>query len=471
MMKFALCFSNRGTFPSEIIDSSRREMSEALKKYGYDYLVIDDGETRYGAVNGRKEGEIFALFLKKHEGEYDGVIMSLPNFGDENGAAVALKDCKTPILIHAFPDRDGSMGITKRRDSFCGKVGMMSVLRQCGIKYSFFRPFTVSPSSEAFRKQLDKFASVCRIVNGLKNINIGAIGARNTPFKTVRYDEIALQKNGINVETFDLSDFFQKADQINENRLADRIEDFRNEFTVNGTSDSVLKRMARVSLAFTDLIEEYKLGAVAVRCWNEFEELYHIAPCAVMSEMGSRGITAACECDITGALCMKMFDLASAGGSMLLDLNNNFEDDENKCIVFHCGVTPSHFLTEKGRLVSHAILEKSFGKENSYGVNYGRLGTYGVTYGSMKTENGNIEMYLGNGEFIDDKIDNDFFGTAGVFKNARLPEMLEYVGRNGYRHHTVFLCGDFMESIYDAATNYLGFSVHLIGGEYDRNNK
>ena len=179
---FVLYFGNRGFFPGELIAAARESVTRACERNGYDFLIMDESLTRYGAVETIEEGRLFADFLKKHEGEYDGIILSLPNFGDENGASVALRGVDVPILVQAFPDEMDKMDFAHRRDAMCGKLAMCNVLRQLGIKYSLTEKFCVDADSTEFDRELDKFAAVCRVVKGMKHFNVGAIGARTTAF-------------------------------------------------------------------------------------------------------------------------------------------------------------------------------------------------------------------------------------------------------------------------------------------------
>ena len=202
---FALFFGNRGFFPASLIAEARETLPRVLKEMGYGSLLLEEEATRYGAVETVSEGKIYAEFLRKNQGEFDGVILSLPNFGDENGAVTALKDADVPILIQAYPDEMDKMAPELRRDAFCGKLSVTDVFRQYGVKFSTLKPHVVHPESNAFKSNLDHFARVCQVVKGVKGMTVGAIGARTTPFKTVRIDEVALQKHGITVETIDMS--------------------------------------------------------------------------------------------------------------------------------------------------------------------------------------------------------------------------------------------------------------------------
>ena len=209
-LTFALAFANRGFMPGELIYEARTEMIKAVTEAGYGYIAMEQELTRYGGIETREEGLLYAKWLKQHDGEYDGVIFSMPIFADENGAITALQDAGVPILMQAYPDEIGKMDFAHRRDAYCGKFSVTDVFTQYGVPFTVLKPHVVHPLSEKFKENLQDFAAVCRVVNGMKRFNLGCIGARTTAFKTVRFDEIALQKHGINVESFDLSEVFDK---------------------------------------------------------------------------------------------------------------------------------------------------------------------------------------------------------------------------------------------------------------------
>ena len=204
-MTFALYFGNRGFMPAELIEGAREDMVKAVTDAGYDYIMMDKESTRYGAVETRDEGRIYAKWLKSHEGEYDGVILCMPIFVDENGAIAALQDAGVPILMQAYPDEIGKMDFQHRRDAYCGKFSVTEVFEQYRVPYTVMTPHVVHPLSAEFTQNLHDFAGVCRVVNGMKRFTIGCIGARTTAFKTVRFDELTMQRHGINVESFGIN--------------------------------------------------------------------------------------------------------------------------------------------------------------------------------------------------------------------------------------------------------------------------
>lgn len=459
-MKFALYFGNRGFFPETLIAGARDEVTVAIKACGYDYIIPDASMTRYGAVETRTEGRAYAQWLKSHKGEYDGVILSLPNFGDENGAIAALQDAGVPILIQAYPDEIGKMDFAHRRDSFCGKFSIADVFHQYGIPFTMLQPHVVHPSTPEFAQNLRDFAAICRVVNGMKRFSIGVIGARTSKFKTVRYDEITLQKYGITCETFDLSELIYKVQNMKDD---DPAVIAKTERLVNYTNfcqcpKNKLATLAKISVVIDWYIEEYKLDCVTLRCWDEMHDILGVAPCVLLSELNDRGIVASCEIDLCSAINMYAMQLASEQPTACVDWNNNYGDDPNKVILFHCGPIAQSLMTEKGIVTDHKMFAKA-DPGCGWGSNEGRIAAFPMTYSNCKTENGKLTVYVGEGEFTGEDIEPEFFGCGGVAKIDNLQSKLINLGQNGFRHHTAVGKGHMAKVLLEAFKYYLGYDI------------
>lgn len=460
-LTFALYFGNRGFFPETLIAGARKEMKETLEKLGYGTLIMDENTTRYGAVETTEEGRKFANFLKEHRGSYDGVILSLPNFGDENGAITALADCGVPILIQAYPDESGKMDFQNRRDAFCGKFSIMDVFYQYRLPFTAFKPHTVHPCTETFEQQVGQFAAVCRIVKKMKRFSVGAIGARTTAFKTVRFDELTLQKYGITTEALDLSEVFLRIRDVKTGsdkfkQKAERLKDYTSWTGVPGEKFDTL---ARLSVAIDDIIDEYKLDCIALRCWIEMERELKVSPCVLLSELNDRGIVAACELDVCNAVPMYALSLASEKAAACLDWNNNYGESEDKCILFHCGPVPQSLMTAKGQVIEHPMFAKSFGPGCGWGCNVGRIAQSPMTFASSKTEDGKLIFYLGEGRFTGEPVEEGFFGCAGVVEIENLQDKLLAIGKKGFRHHVSVTFDHVALSVKEAFTTYLGYDI------------
>lgn len=457
---FVLFFANRGFFPGALLESARNEMKTRLESLGYSVLLLDSSATRYGAVETVAEGKIFAEFLSKHEGEFQGVILSLPNFGDENGAVAALKQANVPILIHAYPDEFNKMAPAFRRDAFCGKFSIMDVFVQNKILFTNLQPHTTSPNSKSFEMQLDYFDRLCRVTSNMKNLVIGAIGARTSAFKTVRIDEVALQQVGITVETVDLSSIFHRMEKLStsDNDVIAKHKMLLNYSDFGCVPKIAIEKIAKLGVVLERVTEELGLQSLAVRCWSEMQEQLNISPCVLLSEMNNRGLTAACEVDVGNAVAMHALRCASGDISTCLDWNNNYNDEDDKCILFHCGPVPAKMMTGKGVVTDHAILANAVGEGCSWGCNTGRIAAMDFTFSSIMTSEGKPHFYLGEGEFTKDPIPADFFGCAGVAQINGLQKTLQILGTQGYRHHVSVTPGHVAAPAFEAMTKYLGYS-------------
>lgn len=458
---FALFFGNRDLFPASMIESARAELTGVLKKAGHEFIIAPESLTPYGAVKNAAEGKVYAEFLDSHRGEFDGVILCLPNFGDENGAVEALRDANVPILIQAYPDQLDQMGPDVRRDAFCGKFSVMDVFYQYGIPFTALPPHTTNPSSQTFLGQLETFDGVCRVVKGMKRFTLGAVGARTSAFKTVRFDEVTMQKYGITVESLDLSELFSrvKAFDSSGTEYKEKVSSLKNYACFENAPENAFGNLVRLAVVMDDIIAEYGMNAMAFRCWLEIEKELGISPCVLLGELNNRGITTACEMDGGTAVAMHALGLAASAPSACLDWNNNYGDDENKCILFHCGPVAADMMSQKDEVCPHVMFERVLGTGVGYGCHPGRIAPGAMTYAGAKTEDGKLIFYLGEGEFTTDKIAEDFFGCGGVVEIQELQQVLRGIGYHGFRHHVGAVHGQVKTILREAFRNYLHYPV------------
>jgi L-fucose isomerase-like protein len=461
---FALYFGNRGFFPASLIAAAREEMTATLRRLGHDVLLLDADATPHGAVETPRDGAVYAEFLRQHRGKFGGVILCLPNFGDETGAVAALREAGVPILIHAYPDTLDAMAPARRRDAFCGKFSVMDVFYQYQIPFTTLTPHVVHPSSPQFAAQIDYFDRLCRVVNGMRGLVVGALGARTTPFKTVRVDEVTLQRHGITVETLDMADVINRVKALDaaDPRMREKTESLRAYTRWDDMPTAAFDNLAKLGVVLDEIIEEMGMQAIAIRCWLELQQQLGISPCVLLGMLNDQGIPAACEVDTANAVMMAALSLASGQPSTLLDWNNNYEEEEDKCILFHCGPVPQSLMTEKGLVTDHAILMNAVGAGCAYGPNIGRIAPMPATVGGLLTENGRMKCYLGEGRFTDDPVPQDFFGCAGVFEISNLQAGLQALGYAGHRHHVSATRGHVLAPVREALTRYLDAEVMTI---------
>lgn len=462
-MTFGLIVGNRGFFPDHLAKSGREEMIRVLEAAGMGVVCPSPEDTKFGAVETRAEAKKCADLFRKHRDAIDGIIVSLPNFGDERAVAETLRlaDLKVPVLIQATPDTAGRMTIRDRRDSFCGKMSVCNNLTQYGIPYSLTRLHTVAPDSEAFRKDLEWFAGVCRVTNGLRKARIGAIGARPAAFNTVRYSEKILEAYGIDVETVDLSEILGRIERMKDSDEAARqkLAAIRSYVSTQGIPEGSLLKMAKLAAVIEGWMQETEVTISAVQCWTAIEEYFGVVPCTVMSMMSNQLMPSACEVDVCGTVAMYALALASETPSALLDWNNNYGDDPNKAVCFHCSNLPKHFFQDF-RMDFQEIIAGTVGKERTFGTVVGRVKPGPMTYLRLSTNDrkGILAAYVGEGRFTEDPLDT--FGGAGVVEIPRMQELLRYICENGFEHHVAANLSHVASVIYEAGKRYLGWEIY-----------
>jgi L-fucose isomerase-like protein len=458
---FAVMVGTGIFFPPEFCREARMEIKTAIEKAGFEAIIMPEDATAYGGIQSPEEGRKFAGFLKQHEGKYDGVVLSLPNFGNENSAILALRDCGAPILIQAYPDRIGRMDVAHRRDAFCGKISVMNLFHQAGLRYTVYPPHTISPADPRFERQLKDFAAVCRVVKGMRRVCIGAIGARTTPWKTVRIDEYALEGMGITVETVDLSEIFHRVEKLDTGCPAykEKLDYYREYASWGEIPPKNFETIIKAAVVIDQVVDEYRLDCLGLRCWNEFEAYLKICPCVILSELCNRGIPAACEVDIANALSMLALQLASGKPAAVLDWNNNYGNDENKCILFHCGPVAKDMLGTPREIVDNPLQAMVHGPGHSWGASMARIKPSPMTYLSARTENGRLGFYLGEGRFTEDVLEEPYFGNAGVAEIPDLQRVLLNAGQNGFKHHVAATLSQSGAVLREAFTKYLGYDI------------
>jgi L-fucose isomerase-like protein len=351
-----------------------------------------------------------------------------------------------------------------RRDAFCGKFSIMDVFCQYDVPFTALKPHTVHPSSKAFAANIDYFDRLCRVYNGMKEMVVGAIGARTTAFKTVRFDELALQRQGITTETLDLSDIFARVRSLKSGvaKVKKKTAELKKVSNWKAVPKGASEELAKVGVVLDDVIKEYQMDALAFRCWIEIQQQLAISPCAVLGALNERRIASACEVDVGNAVLMRALSLASGNAPACLDLNNNYADYDDKCILFHCSAVPPSMITDKGRVTDNAIIANVMGEGCGYGCRQGRIAPTPFTYGSLKTEDGGIQVYLDQGRFTDDPVPDDFFGCAGVAQIPALQDKLQAIGYLGHRHHISVTACHVAEPVCEALEKYLGYEVRML---------
>lgn len=466
-MCFGIIIGTRAYFNSELAKDVRKQLLKTLADEGYDYVILPEDATPTGSssIETREDGLKCAELFRQNRDRIDGIIVSLPNFGFEIGIinAISVADLNVPVLVQACDDENDKVDLDSRRDAFCGKISVCNNLYQYGIPFTDTTLHTYSIYSELLAKDINKFAGICRVVNGLRHARIGAIGARPAGFQTVRASEKLLQKSGITVVPVDLSEILGAARKIEDTdaELLKKLEEIKCYAAVPKEYSDKLVLQAKFGVAVERWIEANQIDAVAVQCWDSLEQNYGCAACVTMSMLGEKLLPAACEVDIAGAVSMYALTLAAQGQSALLDWNNNFAEDRNKCVCTHCGNFPRSFVRNDLKLGTLGVLGRTLGKVNTFGAVYGKVTKGDFTFFRISTDDtkGAIKAYLGTGEITDDPYGMD--GCIAVTKVNNLQTLMKYICKNGFEHHVAMVRNDVKEILNEAIEDYLGWNLYV----------
>ena len=373
-----------------------------------------------------------------------------------------MADLNVPILVQACDDENDKVDLDSRRDAFCGKISVCNNLYQYGIPFTDTTLHTYSIYSELLAKDINKFAGICRVVNGLRHARVGAIGARPAGFQTVRASEKLLQKSGITVVPVDLSEILGAARKIEDTdvELLKKLEEIKCYAVVPKEYSDKLVLQAKFGVAVERWIEANQIDAVAVQCWDSLEQNYGCAACVTMSMLGEKLLPAACEVDIAGAVSMYALTLAAQGQSALLDWNNNFAEDRNKCVCTHCGNFPKSFVRNDLKLGTLGVLGRTLGKVNTFGAVYGKVTKGDFTFFRISTDDtkGVIKAYC-TGEITDDPYGMD--GCIAVTKVDNLQILMKHICKNGFEHHVAMVRNDVKDILNEAIEGYLGWNLYV----------
>ena len=424
-MCFGIIIGTRAYFNSELAKDVRKQLLRTLADEGYDYVILPEDATPTGSSS--------------------------------------VADLNVPILVQACDDENDKVDLDSRRDAFCGKISVCNNLYQYGIPFTDTTLHTYSIYSELLAKDINKFAGICRVVNGLRHARIGAIGARPAGFQTVRASEKLLQKSGITVVPVDLSEILGAARKIEDTdvELLKKLEEIKCYAVVPKEYSDKLVLQAKFGVAVERWIEANQIDAVAVQCWDSLEQNYGCAACVTMSMLGEKLLPAACEVDIAGAVSMYALTLAAQGQSALLDWNNNFAEDRNKCVCTHCGNFPKSFVRNDLKLGTLGVLGRTLGKVNTFGAVYGKVTKGDFTFFRISTDDtkGTIKAYLGTGEITDDPYGMD--GCIAVTKVDNLQILMKHICRNGFEHHVAMVRNDVKDILNEAIEGYLGWNLYV----------
>ena len=467
-LTFGVIVGTRGVFSAELARSGRKELLRQIKSLGHRSVILPQDATPSGAIETIADARKCADLFNEHRNEIGGVIVALPNFGDELGIINALQFTRlgVPILVQASDDELDKLDTLHRRDSFCGKLSVCNNLWQYDIPITDTATHTVALDSPAFARDLEFFAGVCRVVGGLRSARIGAIGARPAAFQTMRASEKLLQLAGITVVPVDLSEILAAAGKVDikssrARRTLEKIKAYGKVPAHIPDLDLKFERHLRLFLAVEDWMKANAIDAAGIQCWTSIQQNYGCAACLTMSMMSDSLRPCACEVDVAGVTAMYALALASGNAAAIFDWNNNYGDDRNKCVAQHCSNYPKSFLGTEVEVSTLDVLGRALGEDRCFGAIKGKAAPGPMTYLRFSTDdrNGRMRGYIGEGEITDDPF--NMSGGIAVCQVPNLQTLLKFLCKQGFEHHCAVVRSHCAGIVSEAVSTYLKWDLHV----------
>lgn len=462
---FGVIIGVRGFFNPALAVDDRIELLRLLDSLGIECVTLPPEASKSGAIETEADAANLAALFKSRRDDIDGVVVVLPNFGDEQAVAETLRAAAldVPVLVQASNDEVDKVDLSARRDAFCGKLSVCNNLHQYGIKFTDTSVHTCDVGGASFRRDVEDFAATCRVVRGLRNARIGQLGVRPAPFQTVRFSEKLLAASGIKIIPVDMADIIASAKKVatDESAFKEKLDAIKQYGNIDAAiKPDQIERQTKFSVAVNRFVEEKNLDATIVQCWDALQNNFGCASCLTMSMMGERLLPASCEGDGAGAVSMLALALATGKAPALLDWNNNYGDEPDICVNTHCGAYPASFMQNKPNIGQLDVLGGAIGPELCFGAVKGKVAPGDMTYFRISTEDtgGYIKAYVGEGEFIDKKF--DMAGGIAVCKIEKMRKLLAVLCANGFEHHVAMVRGRTARVVNEAVTKYLGWRTY-----------
>ncbi len=455
--------ANRGAFSDELAFKMRDQAITAMEQAGIRVVVPAPEQTKAGCVENRGEAEICAELFRQHN--VQGIVIGAVNFGDEQAAAWTVRQARldVPVLIFGCQDEEVLTRQTARRDAFCGLLSIGEVLRQIGARYSVASRPICFPRDASFAADLDWFSRVCRVVNGIRNARYGQIGIRPDAFWTCRFDEKQLQRLGPTTVVLDLSEVIAGANATADSdpEVAATIQAIQGYADASAIPSESLLRSAKLDVFLRRWKQANAVDALAMQCWTSIQNHYGVCSCTTMARLGDDGVPAACESDVLGTLSMHACTLASGSAAALADWNNLHNEDDDLVNVWHCGVFPASFTSQRAKLALHEIMVAGGAakREHAYGTLELVADPSPLTLCRVTQDaDGAWQAVLAQGAIESNRAET--FGGYGWCRIQHLQRLYRDVLLRHFPHHVAITRTHVGNVLWEALGNYLGMDLY-----------
>lgn len=428
---------SRDCFPIELSRERRKRVIAACRKKNLPVIEID-------TIVENERDALKAIDELSARGA-NALVVYLGNFGPEGPSTILAQRFSGPTMVVAAAEDSGKDLIGGRGDAYCG---MLSASYSIGLRrLNPYIPEYPVGNPDDIAVMVGDFVPIARVVIGVRNLKIISFGPRPFDFLTCHAPIQPLLDMGVEImenSELDLLDLVQAEKDNPELQAITR--SMAKELGKGNTYPDLLMKLAQYEFALEKFMKANlgasRYGAFANKCWPAFQKYFGHVPCFLNSRLAAKGIPAACEADIYGALSEYMVVCATEVPPAILDINNTVPKDmynesrrklrgyalSDLWMGFHCGNTSSECIVApvmQHQLIMHRLLEPGKKPNITRGTLEGQIKAGPISIFRMQsTSTTQLRAYVAHGEVLN--IDPKSFGCIGVFA---IPEMGRF-----YRH-------------------------------------
>jgi L-fucose isomerase-like protein len=415
---------SRDCFPIEMCRGRMKAVLEACAREG---VAVVPCETII-----ENESDALAALAEMEKKGVNAVTIYLGNFGPEGPTTIFAREFGGPFMLVGAAEETAKDLINGRGDAFCG---ILNASFNCGLRHlTPHIPRAPIALPGEMPKKIARFADIARVLIGLRGLKVFSFGPRPQDFYACNAPIQPLYDLGIEVmenSELDLLEVY-KAAAGRKGEIEAVRADMEKELGAGNKMPEKLPQLAQFEVGLTSFLGKNlgsrRYGVVAGKCWPSFEPAFGFTPCYVNSRLAARGIPAACEVDMYGAVSEYMIQLASRRPATLLDINNTAPPDlpiadtkgvarEDLFMGFHCGNTPTCMLCPgyamKFQLIMHRLMEPGRKPDITCGTIEGRLAPGPATlFRLQSTPDCHLQSYMAQGDVLD--ADPKTFGSTGI---------------------------------------------------------
>ena len=358
-------------------------------------------------------------------------------------------NCPFVLWTLAEPVIDGGR---LRLNSLTGAYSAANALDAFGRSFEYVFG---APQCERVGKELAGFISAAKLRWQMRSLRMAAIGHTPQGFGFGRaLDSELLAVFGVTLESIEARELIDIAKGYTDEEVLPYVEKTRCcTVGLDKTPEKNVLDHARLLKAYSDYVEKNKIGALASRCWPDFFTSFGTPVCTVLSMLNDKGVAAACEADMYGALSMWL-GMQLSGEPVFFGDPVSLDEEESTITFWHCGAAACSLARKDTGAVVGVHPNRKIGPAMDFGCEAAPEAT---VFRIGRKADGSFRFFLLNGEILDKP--KQFIGTSVVVKTQRNSrEVVEESVKAGFEPHFAVIRGDHRKSL-TALAHMMGMEI------------